>query len=92
MPLPTIDGVVRGACRRAGLGKRSVNDLRGTYSTALALQGVSAADRAALQGNSELMQVQTYSQPHLRPEELRGSVAKLPRITSKTTQQKVREA
>lgn len=76
-----IDVVVRNGCVRAGIGPRSVNDLRGTYSTALALAGVSAAERAALQGNSELMQVATYSQPHLRPEELRGSVAKLPRIT-----------
>ena len=76
-----IDVTVRNACIRAGIGPRSVNDLRGTYSTALALQGVSAADRAALQGNSELMQVQSYSQPHLRPEELRPSVDKLPRIT-----------
>lgn len=76
-----IDNVVRNGCVRAGIGPRSVNDLRGTYSTALALAGVSAAERAALQGNSELMQVATYSQPHLRPEELRGSVAKLPRIT-----------
>lgn len=87
-----IDVVVRTGCVRAGIGPRSVNDLRGTYSTALALAGVSAAERAALQGNSELMQVATYSQPHLRPEELRGSVAKLPRITGKTTQQKAREA
>lgn len=83
-----IDSVVRGACVRAGIGPRSVNDLRGTYSTALALQGVSAAERAALQGNSELMQVATYSQPHLRPEELRGSVAKLPRITGKAQPKK----
>lgn len=82
--LVTIHRTVSNACVRAGIGPRSVNDLRGTYSTALSLQGVSAADRAALQGNSELMQVATYSQPHLRPEELRGSVAKLPRITRPT--------
>jgi hypothetical protein len=87
-----IDVTVRNACVRAGIGPRSVNDLRGTYSTALSLQGVSAAVRAALQGNGELMQVATYSQPHLRPEELRGSVDKLPRITGKATQQKAREA
>lgn len=75
-----IDHHIRQACKRAGIGPRSVNDLRGTYATALALAGVSAAERAALQGNSELMQVATYSQPHLRPEQLRSATAKLPRI------------
>lgn len=77
----TIDRAVRRACVRAGIGPRSVNDLRGTYATALALAGVSAAERAALQGNSELMQVRTYSQPHLRPDDLRPAVDKLPRIS-----------
>lgn len=76
-----IDHIVRSTCKRAGIGPRSANDLRGTYATALALQGVSAAERAALQGNSELMQMRTYSQPHLQPEALRGAVDKLPRIT-----------
>lgn len=80
-----ISHIVRSTCKRAGIGQRSPNDLRGTYSTALALQGVSAAERAALQGNSEQMQQRTYAQPHLQPEALRGAVNKLPRITRQRT-------
>lgn len=75
-----IDNIIRKTCEHAKIGPRSSNDIRGTYSTNLALQGVSAAERAALQGNSELQQQQTYAQPHLRPEELRDAAAKLPRI------------
>lgn len=75
-----VDNIIRKTCIRIGIGPRSSNDLRGTFSTNLAMAGVSAAERAALQGNSELMQVATYSQPHLRAEELRGATDKLPRI------------
>jgi integrase len=85
IPRDAIDHIVRSTCKRAGIGARSANDLRGTYATALSLQGVSAAERAALQGNSELMQQRTYSQPHLQPEALRGAVDKLPRITRART-------
>jgi integrase len=80
-----LDHIVRSTCKRAGIGPRSANDIRGTYATALALQGVSAGERAALQGNSEMMQQRTYSQPHLQPELLRGAVDKLPRITRTKT-------
>lgn len=75
-----IYAIVTTVCERAGLGHRHPNDIRGTHATLLALQGVSAAERAALQGNSEAMQIRTYSQPHTQPEALRPAVDKMPRI------------
>lgn len=80
-----IDKTVRKACKRAGIGPRSVNDLRGTWATLAALEGVSADVRAAWQGNSPEMQAKTYAQPARMPEEMRRAAAHgVPRIrTSK---------
>lgn len=78
-----IDKTVRKACKRAGIGPRSVNDLRGTWATLAALEGVSADVRAAWQGNSAEMQARTYSQPARMPEEMRRVAAHgVPRIRS----------
>lgn len=76
--------VVRTA-KRAGLGHRHPNDLRGTWATQAALRGVSAAERAAIQGHSEAMQVSTYSQPQRDPEALRGAMEGMPRIAGAPT-------
>lgn len=78
-----LNQIIVSTAERAGIGHRHWNDLRGTWSTQAALRGVSPADRAALQGNSELMQIRTYSQPHLHAEELRGAVQNMPRLTVK---------
>lgn len=78
------DMVVQTA-KRAGLGHRHPNDLRGTWATHAALRGVSAAERAAIQGHSESMQVKTYSQPQLDPEALRGAVEGIGRLTPRVT-------
>jgi integrase len=69
--------------KRAGLGHRHPNDLRGTWATQAALRGISAAERAAIQGHSEAMQTRTYSQPHLDAEALRGAMSGMPRLTGK---------
>lgn len=76
-----LNQIIVSTAEHAGLGHRHWNDLRGTWSTQAALRGVSPADRAALQGNSELMQIRTYSQPHLHAEELRSAVQNMPRLT-----------
>ena len=88
-----LNQIIVSTADHAGLGHRHWNDLRGTWSTQAALRGVSPADRAALQGNSELMQIRTYSQPHLHAEELRGAVQGMPRLTAKPPMaaQKVRK-
>lgn len=75
--------IVKTTAKRAGLGHRHPNDLRGTHATLLALAGVSPAERAAMQGNSELMQSSVYSQPHTAPEALHAAAAKMPRIRPK---------
>jgi integrase len=76
----SIYAIVTTVAERAGLGHRHPNDLRGTHATLLALRGVSASERAALQGNSEAIQERTYSQPHTAPEALREAVSKMPRM------------
>ena len=78
-----IDQIVRAAARKAFGEARSVNDLRGTWSTLAGLDGVSAELRAAFQGNSPEQQRATYSQPTLMPDDMRAAVAKgIPRIKS----------
>ena len=76
-----IDQVVRAACKQAGIGPRSVNDLRGTWATLAALKGIGADVRGAFQGNSADTQVRYYTQPSLMVEELREAVRAAPRIT-----------
>jgi integrase len=76
-----IDQVVRAACKRAGIGPRSVNDLRGTWATLAALKGIGPDVRGAFQGNGPATQARYYSQPALLVEELRSAVASAPRIT-----------
>jgi integrase len=80
-----IDKTVRKACKRAGIGPRSVNDLRGTWATLAALDGVSAEIRAVWQGNSPQMQARVYSQPGLMPEEMRHAARVAPRLRSNKT-------
>jgi integrase len=76
-----IDKTVRKACVRAGIGPRSVNDLRGTWATLAALEGVSPDVRAAWQGNSPQMQAKTYAQPGRMPEEMRRAAERgVPRV------------
>lgn len=90
----TIDKVVRTACNRAFGEARSTNDIRGTWSTLAALEGVDVELRAAFQGNSPAMQHRTYAQPGLMPDEMRKAVMRgVPRIKPPTAAtQKVREA
>jgi hypothetical protein len=76
-----LNEIIVNTAARAGLGHRHWNDLRGTWSTQAALRGVSPAERAALQGNSEAMQIRVYSQPHLDAEALRPAVQNMPRLT-----------
>lgn len=76
-----LNEIVVNTAARAGLGHRHWNDLRGTWSTQAALRGVSPAERAAIQGNSEAMQIRVYSQPHLDPDALRPAVQNMPRLT-----------
>lgn len=79
----TVDRVVRYSCKRAFGEERSVNDIRGTWSTLAGLDGVPAEVRAAFQGNSPEMQHLTYSQPALLPGEMRKAVMRgVPRINS----------
>jgi|SRR6185312_2013256 len=66
---------------RAGLSRRSPNDCRGGLATRLAAAGVPAAMRGALQGNSEKMQEETYSQPHVLEEELAEAMNRQPRVS-----------
>jgi hypothetical protein len=77
-----LNQIIVSTAERAGLGHRHWNDMRGTWSTQAALRGVSAAERAALQGNSEAMQVRVYSQPHLDAEQLRPAMENMPRMTT----------
>lgn len=74
--------IVVDTAKRAGLGHRHPNDLRGTWATQAALRGVSAAERAAIQGHAESMQVSRYSQPQTDPEALRGAVSGMGRLTA----------
>lgn len=77
-----VDQVVRAACMRAFGAARSVNDIRGAWSTLAALEGVPADVRAAWQGNSPEQQHSTYAQPALMPAEMRKAVMPgIPRIT-----------
>jgi integrase len=79
-----IDKAVRAACLRAFGEPRSVNDIRGTWSTLAALEGVPPDIRAAWQGNSVRQQEQTYAQPALMPEEMRRAAERgVPRVRSK---------
>ena len=79
----TVDRVVRFSCERAFGEQRSVNDIRGTWSTLAGMDGVPAEVRAAFQGNSPEMQHSTYSQPATLPDELRKAVMRgVPRISS----------
>jgi integrase len=66
--------------KRAGIGHRSPNDCRGGLATRLTGQGVPAALRGALMGNSERMQELTYSKPQLLTEELAEAMNKQPRV------------
>lgn len=76
-----VDQIVRKACIRAFGEARSVNDIRGAWSTHAALEGVNDDIRAAFQGNSPEMQHRTYSQPTLMPDQLREAVARgVPRV------------
>lgn len=74
--------IVVETAERAGLGHRHPNDLRGTWATQAALRGVSPAERAAIQGHSEAMQISRYSQPQTEPEALRGAVEGMARLTA----------
>lgn len=69
-----LDTIIRTTCVRAGIGPRSANDLRGTASQRMRLAGVDAEVRAAIQGNSALMQQQTYTQTHLLLDVMREAV------------------
>jgi integrase len=87
-----VDQIVRKACLRAFGETRSVNDIRGAWSTHAALEGVPVDVRAAFQGNSPEMQHRTYSQPALMPDAMRKAVARgVPRIAPPRAATKVRD-
>ena len=79
----SIYEMVRDTAKRAGLGHRHPNDIRGTWATQAALRGISPAERAAIQGHSEAMQIAIYSQPHLDAEQLRGAMEGMSRLAAK---------
>lgn len=83
VPNPSIYQFVARTSIRAGIGRRSPNDCRGGLATRLAGNGVPAAMRGALMGNSERMQEATYSQPHLLEDELASAMNRQPRITKR---------
>lgn len=66
--------------KRANIGHRSPNDCRGGLATRLAGNGVPAALRGTLMGNSERMQELTYSKPKVLTEELAAAMNKQPRV------------
>jgi len=78
-----IGHLVARTSKRAGLGLRSPNDCRGGLATRLAAQGVPAAMRGAIMGNSERMQEQTYSQPGLLEDELSKAMNRQPRVSKR---------
>lgn len=76
-----VGKVLSRACKRAGIGTRSSNDFRGTWSTNATLAGLAPEIRAAIQGNSPTQQLKTYSQPGTRPDELHDAVKRgVPRV------------
>lgn len=75
--------------KRAGLGHRSPNDCRGGLATRLAGEGVPAALRGALMGNSERMQELTYSKPKILTEQLAEAMNKQPRVKPPMAAKKV---
>ncbi|MET0411060.1 MAG: tyrosine-type recombinase/integrase [Polyangiaceae bacterium] len=76
-----IGKLVRDTCKRAGISRRSPNDLRGTASRRMRQSGVDAEIRAAIQGNSARLQEETYTRTHTMVDVMRAGLNATKRLT-----------
>jgi integrase len=78
---PNIDKTLKRAAKRAGLDDDiSVNDLRGSYATALARAGVPILTLAKMMGNSVKMLESVYANVSKRSDHLHEAANALPRL------------
>jgi len=85
-PMQYIRKAITGACERAEIPKVTIRDLRRTFATRLAENGVDALTIAMLLGHSDLRMVHRYARSS---ETMRKAVEKLPESTLYLPSQKL---